>query len=355
MMEDQMVLEQRVRALEDALAAAERRMDQMAMARQGSLRSSRLAAGGFLMATVSVLIGAARGGLPTAIQAPQPLTVRAPFKVVDGSGTEIAVVLDEGGQRGVKVRTSDGVPLAFMGVQDNGTGIIVNNRATESAVFIGDIESQSGVYQGVTVSNGPSGGVVGVYADGRGGHVEVDNLDHSLQSFVEGATGFQFRKAGVQTAQLGPGDKGNMALRIGGAGNKAQLVAALGESADRSGGGLLLKDAAGKDAIKAAIAPGQGGQVVVYGGGGGQAGIATKGTVGSIFAGPIDAPVAKLGESEASAGAGVLELGAPGGGSAVQAGFSQGGGIVETYTPGKPVGILKAGIKIPGFTAGSNQ
>jgi hypothetical protein len=94
---------------------------------------------------------------------------------------------------------------------------------------------------------------------------------------------------------------------------------------------------------------------VVFGGSGGQAGIATKGTVGSVFAGPIDAPVAKLGESEASAGAGVLDLGAPGGGSAVQAGFSQGGGIVETYTPGKPVGILKAGIKIPGFTAGSNQ
>jgi hypothetical protein len=62
-----------------------------------------------------------------------------------------------------------------------------------------------------------------------------------------------------------------------------------------------------------------------------------------------------MGESEATAGAGVLALGAPGGGSAVQAGFKDGGGIVEGYTPGKPVGILKAGIKIPGFTAGSNQ
>jgi hypothetical protein len=132
-------------------------------------------------------------------------------------------------------------------------------------------------------------------------------------------------------------------------------VAGIGESADGSGGALLLQDAAGKEAVRAGVDTGQGGLVVVTGTGGGKAGIAAKGTVGSVFAGPIEEPVAKLGESEVNAGAGVLNLGAPGGGQAVQAGFNDNGGVVYTYTPGKPVGILKAGIKIPGFTAGSNQ
>ena len=130
-------------------------------------------------------------------------------------------------------------------------------------------------------------------------------------------------------------------------------MAAVGEAADGSGGALLLRDAGG-DRIKAASVPGEGGQVVVYGTGGGEAGVATKGNVGSVFAGPVESPLAKMGESETTPGAGHLYIGAPGGGAAVQAGFKENIGLVVAYGQGKPAAVLSPGIKIPGFTAGAN-
>lgn len=356
MPDDMESLQRRIAALESALARANAELERVDTKQRRCMRSNRLTMATVVAATAIVTLGAARYGLPSAMQEPQPLTVRAPFKVVDATGTEIVAVLDQGGQRGLKVRTADGVPLVLAGVQDNQSGVLVNNRAGELAGRLGDFEAEDGVFQGLIVGGGgQSGGIAGVYADEQGGHVAVETSDHSLRSELASERGYTFREGEIEKVQLGRGTEGNLALRIGsGAGSQFKLVAGLGEAPDGSGGRLILRDAAGKDAVKAAITSG-GGQVVVYGTGGGQAGIATKGSVGSTFAGPIDAPVAKIGESESMAGAGHLQLAAPGGGSAVQAGFKDGGGIVVTYTPGKPAGLLKAGIKIPGFTAGSNQ
>ena len=356
MPEDQLSLEQRVRSLEDALAAAHRRLEQLAAARRSSLRSRRFATGTLLTAAMgSVLIGASRISPPSAMQGPQPLTVRAPFEVVDEAGREIVVVSTEQGARGLAVYNDfEKNEVVFLGRDEtNFSGISVANRA---GVKVAELGQSTNGYPGLYVYNAAQKEVASVSTSlDEGGLVTAMNQGGSEQAQLkirDDMAGFIYIKAGKPVINLGRGEKGNLALRIKSGEN---TVAGIGESADGTGGALALQDAAGKDAVKAGIASGEGGQVVVTGTGGGRAGIATKGAVGSFFAGPIEAPIAKLGESETNAGAGVLQLGAPGGGSAVQAGFSQGGGIVETYTPGKPVGILKAGIKIPGFTAGSNQ
>jgi hypothetical protein len=287
------------------------------------------------------------------MQGPQPLTVRAPFTVLDDAGRPV-VTVEAGEERGLSVFTGD-TKIGFLGKMDAVAGLEVWDRGGRLVAQLGAGPSNEG-FSGLKVFNAAEEEVAGVMTSrDEGGLIGATNQSHSEQVQLkvnDDAAGFMYIKAGKPVINLGRAEKGNLALRVRA---NDQIVAGIGDAADGSGGALLLRDPTGTLAVKAAIASGQGGQVVVYGSGGAEAGIAAKGTVGSAFAGPIEAPVAKMGQSETTAGAGVLDLEAPGGGSAVQAGFSQGGGIVETYTPGKPVGILKAGIKIPGFTAGSNQ
>jgi len=241
-----------------------------------------------------------------------------------------------------------------MGAWDNGsqTGIQVNNKAHEAVVQMGDVESGDYVFQGLAVlENGRNIG--GIRAEpGRGGVVFAQIPGGASKAELTPYRGYDFFQSGKLRINLGLGDQRNPALRFIAAGD--QPVAGLGEAADGSGGRLIIKDGAGKDAIKAAIAQGQGGQVVVYGTSGGQAGMATKGGVDSVFAGPPEEPAALLGQSETTAGAGHLALAAPGGASAVQAGYQGNIGLVVTYAQGKPAGILSPGLKVPGFTAGAN-
>ena len=350
MPEDVMSLEQRVATLERALASTRGELDRVTHERRRAVQWSRLAAGALVAGVATVLLGAARGGSPAAMQEPQVLTVRAPFKVVDEAGRDVLRV-EAGGDRGLMVFTGD-ERIGFLGQEGSFVGLEVWNKAGSMVGNFGDDGSGN---PGLAVYNAAEepvaevgtskdeGGYVAAYDQGRANQAQLKvNSDEA---------GFFMINAGKPGVQLGRFAKGNAALKIAAGG---KVVASMGESIDGSGGAFILGDASGETKIKAANAPGQGGQVVVYGTGGGQAGIATKGNVGSAFAGPIDAPIAKMGESETTPGAGHLMLAAPGGGSAVQAGYKGSGGLVVAYGQGKPAAILSPGIKIPGFTAGAN-
>jgi hypothetical protein len=311
MAHDMRSLDERVAVLESALVGATEELARVSAGYRRLRRANQLGGIAFAATLTMVLLGAAHGGLHSGMQGPQALTVRAPFTVVDDAGRPV-VTVEDGEERGLSVFTGD-TKIGFLGKMDAVAGLEVWDRGGSLVAQLGAGPSNEG-FSGLKVFNAAEQEVAEVMTSrDQGGLIGATNQSHSEQVQLkvnDDAAGFMYIKAGKPVSAL---------------------------------------------AVKAAIASGQGGQVVVYGSGGGQAGVATKGSVGSAFAGPVDAPVAKMGQSETTAGAGALDLEAPGGGSAVQAGFSQGGGIVETYTPGKPVGILKAGIKIPGFTAGSNQ
>ena len=353
MAEDMRSLEERMALLESALAKATGELQRVHGGYRRLVRANRLGGIALAVSLATVLLGGARGGVSSSMQQPQPLTVRAPFKVVDDGGRPV-VTVEGGEERGLSVFTGD-VKIGFLGYEGAKAGLQLWDKAGGLVAELGATPSNLGS-SGLHVYNAAEEEVAAVMlSHDQGGLIVAANQSKSEQVQLrvnDDAAGFMYIKAGKPVINLGRAEKGNLALRVRA---NDQIVAGIGDAADGSGGALLLREPTGALAVNAAIASGQGGQVVVYGTGGGQAGIASKGSVGSAFAGPVDAPVAKMGQSETTAGAGALDLEAPGGGSAVQAGFSQGGGIVETYTPGKPVGILKAGIKIPGFTAGSNQ
>lgn len=355
-MPDEMeALQRRVSTLERMLAGATFELERVQVRQRRIVRSNRLTMATITAAMAVALLGAARHGQPTAVQQPQVLTVRAPFKVVDGAGRTIMKVSSGAGERGVSVHNDfEGKAIAFLGRVEQSSGLAVYNRGGGILAAISS-STKEGYPPGVFVYNAAEEAVAGLSTSGDEGGVVVakdQSGEHEVQLKVKDTeSGFIMYKGGKPTIQLGHFAKGNAALKIM-AGN--QVVAGLGESIDGSGGSLVLSDVSGDTRIRAANASGQGGQVIVYGTAGGEAGVATKGGIGSAFAGPPEAPVALLGQSETTAGAGHLALTAPGGGSAVQAGYQGNIGLVVTYAQGKPAGILSPGLKIPGFTAGAN-
>jgi hypothetical protein len=290
------------------------------------------------------------------VQTPQVLTVRAPFNVVDGGGHPVVAVTADGSGRGLDVFSSSGQRVVEVGdwINSGILGVGVRSRAGVDIALLG--EHRGDAKNGVVIYNEAGVGVAGVSTSASGdGMVYATDVSRTdqLQMKVTGTqSGFYFYTAGIKRAFLGRHEKGNTALSITAGGDVN--VAALGESAGGEGGALRLRSPDGSSEVRGGIAPGEGGQVLVIGAGGGQAGIATKGSVGSAFAGPPEEPVALMGESEVTAGAGHLMLAAPGGASAVQAGYQGNTGLVVTYAQGKPAGILSPGLKIPGFTAGAN-
>jgi hypothetical protein len=355
---DMKLLEQRVAALESGLASATREVERMHAEHRRAIRRNGFAASGLLACVGAMLLGAAPRILPVESQKPQPLTVRAPFKVVDEKGREVAAVDAHGTiGRGLSI-FSDVNQIAFMGESDTKFGgLQVWHEDGTRIAMLGD-EAAAAERPGLRVFNRGSREVALVtISDDQGGAILATSEDGSEQAQLKikrDLAGFWFYQAGKLVLKLGRAEKQNIALTMN---NGDDVVAGLGESVDGSGGSLLLNDPSGELRVRAGIARGQGGQVVVYGAGGegsGQAGIATKGSVGSVFAGPIEEPVAKMGQSENTSGAGHLALAAPGGGMAMQAGYQKNMGLVVTYAEGKPAGILSPGLKIPGFTAGAN-
>jgi hypothetical protein len=350
--EDIKSMEGRVAALERALANATRELERVNGRQQRLLRLNGFVGGGFLVGVMMMLLGVAPAIAPVTVQSSQPLTVRAPFKVVDQSGRPVLNVEAQGPNgRGLYVYSASS-QIAFMGAgQNKFGGLLVWREGGQLAAMLGDdAESRPGLF--VPNASGKFVSVVSV-SDDQGGAIMATSDDGSEQAQLKvkrDFAGLWYYENGKPVVKLGRGDKGTMALKIN---NGDDMVAGLGESLDGSGGSLLLNDPSGELRVKAAIARGSGGQVIAYGFGG-QAGIATKGGVGSVFAGPVEDPVAILGQSENTSGAGRLALAAPGGGAAVQAGYQKNMGLVVTYASGKPAGILSPGLKIPGFTAGSN-
>ncbi|HEU4642977.1 MAG TPA: hypothetical protein VFS44_11030 [Gemmatimonadaceae bacterium] len=343
-------LEQRVAALERALASARDELEGvMAQRQRHRVRPGRLAAMVLVMAVGTVVVGAAgRGGERRAMQEPQVVTVRAPFKVVDEAGKTILEVNTQGVQRFLKVRSAEGNVIGALGILENESGLYVANQAAEPVALIGDIglAAEGSLHEGAFVAvNGRPTAAIASTPEGDG-YVAAWSRDGGAAALLraeKSRAGYFLEENGKPSIELGRLAAGNHALKIR---DKANVVAGIGETIDGSGGGMLLRNSAGVTTITAGNAEGDG-QVVVRGGGGGQAGIATKGAFGTVFAGPIGAPEAELAQSQAHPGAGVLAL-TLGGASVVQAGYDGQGGIVEAYGQGKPVAVLKPGVKLPG-------
>lgn len=342
-------LEQRVVALECALASARDELERVAAARRDATRSGRLAAGVLVAGLGALILGAAgHGGERRVMQEPQVLTVRAPFKVVDQAGKTILEVNTEGSQRFLKVRSAEGSTIGALGLLTKESGLYVANPAGEPVAVVGDLDlaEQGPVREGVFVGlNGHVTAAMQSTPEGSG-FVQAWSGDQGTVAFLTGdksGAGYFLEENGKPRVELGRLAAGNHALKIH---DQANVLAGIGETIDGSGGGMLLRNSAGMTTITVGNAGGDG-QVVVRGGGGGQAGIATRGAFGTVFAGPISAPEAELAQSEAHPGAGVLAL-TLGGASVVQAGYDGQGGRVEAFGEGKPVAVLKPGIKLPG-------
>jgi len=107
MPDDMESLQRRVAALESALAGASVELEQVDRKQRHCMRSNRLTMATVVAASTIVSLGAARYGLPQAMQQMQPLTVRAPFKVLDDAGKPVLVV-DKDNVRGITVHSADG-------------------------------------------------------------------------------------------------------------------------------------------------------------------------------------------------------------------------------------------------------
>jgi hypothetical protein len=204
-------LDERMAVLENALVRSTTELDRVSAAYRRMVRTNRLVGIGFAATMAAVLLGAARGGFSAARQEPQPLTVRAPFKVVDDAGRPV-VTVEATNQRGLFVRSAEGVPLVGLGAWGSATGIEVQNRAHEIVADLGTFEGEQAVEQVLVLYSGPHRQAVVIRASpDLGGLIFSNSSDGATYSELSANRGYAFGQGNVERINLGPGEKHNLA------------------------------------------------------------------------------------------------------------------------------------------------
>ena len=343
--------DERLERVERRLACAER---ELAVGRRRARRATGVA--------VTVVCGALLMALRAPNSEPEPLTVKVPFVVVDRSGKILLQVEDTKDQRGLIVANGHGravaglysahdggqvkvdapgandgsatmwitkegtprieldgagdVPLATLGVDDGRPQLNVYNKTGANVAFVGALSN--------------SGGGLAAYNADRSAHA-------SLGTNEQGQTGLRIRAGGKLLAELGAAEKGNVRLKIWGAG--AAPVAMMGSKADGSGGAVVVANGAG--AFRGALdVVDDGGQVSVWGAGDNP--LAQLGVDGGSGTMRIynKAGASLVWMNESAHGSGYLAVADPSGAPAAELGYN-GTGIVRALGPGGKIDYLR--------------
>ena len=348
------VRDQRLELLERRLASAER---ELAAGRRRGRRTSGVA----LASICGALLMAFR--VPAA--GPEPLTVKAPFVVLDAAGRPLVSVGegDDGG-RGVYVNNNTGEPVAGLFVahetgqvrvaaqggtaagsatmwvtEDGLPRIALEGVGGAQLVDLGvadNKQTQLNVYNRA----GENIARVGEQANGAG-MLMASSADGSATSTLgvndAGQAGLRIKAGGRVLAELGAAEKGNMRLKIWGA--QGAPVAMIGSSADGSGGAMVVNGGDGKPRGSLAVADG-GGQLFVWGAGStalAQVGVdGGRGTL-RVF---NKSGGSVVWADETAQGAGHFAVADPSGAAAAEMGYN-GTGIVRALGPGGKIDYLR--------------
>lgn len=345
--------DQRLELLEVRLASAEREL-------AAGRRRGRRATGAALVSICGALLMAFRA--PAA--GPEPLTVKAPFIVLDAAGRPMVTVDEADDGRGVFVNNRAGKSVAglFMAhetgqvrvaaqsgsaagsatmwvTEDGLPRIALEGVGGAQLVDLGvadNKQTQLNVYNhaGETIAR------VGEQANGAG-MLMASSADGSATSTLgvndAGQAGLRIKAGGRVLAELGAAEKGNMRLKIWGA--QGAPVAMMGSSADGSGGAMVVNGGDGKPRGTLSVADG-GGQLYVWGAGpSALAQVGVDGGRGTLRV------LNKSGGSvvwmdETAQGAGHLAVADPSGAAAAEMGYN-GTGIVRALGPGGKIDYLR--------------
>ncbi|HEX6973489.1 MAG TPA: hypothetical protein VF147_03765, partial [Vicinamibacterales bacterium] len=316
---------------------------------------------GLLAVAALVAVFAGARAIDAQQSRPQPLTVRAPFTVVDDKNTPIVTIsyAGKGSPRGVLAYSEEGAPTAQLTVTTTGDGMIALRRAGQNP-FKGSVDENA----------------VGLGIDDQGnGSIHLRNHSQTVVELGNDTAGNGMLRiadmAGkpiVKVQEKGADPRGLLVLNAQaqivaqatadstGAGSVKVLtpkgIAVGGLFASESGGGLALTGpSGGASAISLKVEP-TGGKVRVFPAGGGSAlaeitGESTGGAV-TIYS-PRGGP---LGSMNAANGRGYFELNDAGGSKMVEA-SSQADGkgyvLVTPWTtsvsPGGDPSVLRGGKK----------
>jgi hypothetical protein len=299
--------------LERRLAAAEREVEvtraQVRTLLEANATRTRIRRRDGLLAVVAlVAVFSVARSLDAQQTRPQPLTVRAPFTVVDDDNKPIIKVdyLAHGQPRGILGYSTYGNPSAQMTVNDTGDGLLVVRRAGQDPT------------KGMTGTNAVS---IGIDKQGNGA-IAVRNHDHLVAELGNDDAGNgtlvvydMAGKAIVKAQEKGTSPRGLLVLN-------AQEQIAAQSTVDSTGAGVVKVLTSKGVGVGGLFASETGGGLALTGGAGGPSAISLK----------VESTGGKVRVFPAAGGSAMAELTAE----------STGGAVTIYHPRGAPLGSMNA-------------